>query len=37
MLSVLVGGKQISAEEIANLSKRRLRQRIAELTEAFTI
>ena len=37
MLSVLVGGKQISAEEIANLSKRRLRQRIPELTEAFTI
>jgi len=35
MLSVLVQGKQISAEEIANLSKRRLRQRIPELTEAL--
>jgi transposase len=35
MLSVLVAGKRISAGEIADLSKRRLRQRIPELTEAL--
>jgi transposase len=33
--SVLVAGKQISAQEVADLSKRRLRQRIPELTEAL--
>ena len=32
---VLVAGKEISAEQIADLSKRRLRQRIPELTEAL--
>jgi transposase len=32
---VLVTGKKISAEQIADLSKRRLRQRIPELTEAL--
>lgn len=35
MLSVLVEGKQISAEEITDLSKRRLRQGIPELTESL--
>jgi transposase len=35
MLSVLVAGKHISAEQIADLSMRRLRQRIPELTEAL--
>jgi transposase len=35
MVSVLVTGKKISAEQIADLSKRRLRQRIPELTEAL--
>ena len=35
MVSVLLAGREISAEQIANLSKRRLRQRIPELTEAL--
>jgi transposase len=35
MVSALVAGKEISAEQIAGLSKRRLRQRIPELTEAL--
>ena len=35
MVSVLLTGKEISAEEIAGLSKRRLRQRIPELSEAL--
>jgi transposase len=35
MVSVLVTGKKISAEQIADLSKRRLRQRIPELTETL--
>ena len=35
MISVLLSGKEVSAEQIAELSKRRLRHRIAELTEAL--
>jgi transposase len=35
MVSALVASKEISAEQIAGLSKRRLRQRIPELTEAL--
>jgi transposase len=35
MLDALITGKEISAEQIAGLSKRRLRQRIPELTEAL--
>jgi transposase len=35
MISALLAGKEIPAEEIAGLSKRRLRQRIPELTEAL--
>jgi transposase len=35
MVSALMAGTQISAEQIAGLSKRRLRQRIPELTEAL--
>lgn len=35
MVSVLVSGEEISAEQIADLSKRRLRQRIPELTDAL--
>jgi transposase len=35
MVSVLLADKEISAEQIAGLSKRRLRQRIPELTEAL--
>jgi transposase len=35
MINALVTGKKLSAKEIAELSKRRLRQRIPELTEAL--
>jgi len=35
MISVLLSGKVATAEQIAELSKRRLRQRIPELTEAL--
>jgi transposase len=35
MVSVLLRDEEISAEQIANLSRRRLRQRIPELTEAL--
>lgn len=35
MVSVLVSGEEITVEQIAELSKRRLRQRIPELTEAL--
>lgn len=35
MVSVLISGQQITVEQIADLSKRRLRQRIPELTEAL--
>jgi transposase len=35
MVSVLVSGEEITAEQIADLSKRRLRLRIPELTEAL--
>jgi transposase len=35
MVSVLVAGEEISAEQVADLSKRRLRLRIPELTEAL--
>jgi transposase len=35
MVSVLLRDEEISAEQIADLSKRRLRQRIPELTEAL--
>jgi hypothetical protein len=35
MVSVLISGKEISAERIADLSRRCLRQRIPELTEAL--
>jgi transposase len=35
MINVLVSGEEITAEQIAELSKRRLRQRIPELTEAL--
>jgi transposase len=35
MVNVLLSGEEISAEQIADLSKRRLRQRIPELTEAL--
>lgn len=35
MVSALISGERISAEQIAELSKRRLRQRIPELTEAL--
>ncbi len=35
MLNVLISGEEITPEEIAGLSKRRLRQRIPELTEAL--
>jgi transposase len=35
MVSVLLSGKEVTPEQIADLSKRRLRQRIPELTEAL--
>jgi transposase len=35
MVSALVSGKEVTAEQIADLSKRRLRQRMPELTEAL--
>jgi transposase len=35
MVSALLSGEDVSAEQIAELSKRRLRQRIPELTEAL--
>ena len=35
MVSVLLRGEELTAEQIADLSKRRLRQRIPELTEAL--
>src|SRR5579864_92804 len=34
MISVLISGKEVSPDQIADLSKRRLRQRIPERTEA---
>ena len=35
MVSVLISGREIAVEQIADLSKRRLRQRIPELKEAL--
>lgn len=35
MISVLLSGKEMTAEQIAQLSKQRLRHRIADLTEAL--
>jgi transposase len=35
MIKVLLGGEEVALEEIADLSKRRLRQRIPELIEAL--
>ena len=35
MIKVLIGGEEIAVEQIAELSQRRLRQRIPELTEAL--
>jgi transposase len=35
MVSVLLSGEEVTSEQIAELSKRRLRQRIPELTEAL--